>query len=119
MAVYCCCCAAGAEEGAPPVERARPRMAWGLRACGLVRPTRWSSPTPAELGFGETAGGAEGTGRLRGGRGEVAGEERRRRAGAQLRGSARGRRRRQGGRRTRGAAGEIDEARERLERLGI
>ena len=68
------------------MERARPRTVWGLRACGLVRPTRWSSPTPAELGFGETAGGAEGTGRLRGGRGEVAGEERRRRAGAQLRG---------------------------------
>ena len=81
------------------MERARPRTAWGLRACGLVRPTRWSSPTPAELGFGEMAGGAEGTGRLRGGRGEVAGEERRRRAGAQLRGSARGRRRRRGGRR--------------------
>ena len=68
------------------MERARPRTAWGLRACGLVRPTRWSSPTPAELGFGETAGGAEGTGRLRGGRGEVTGEERRRRAGVQLRG---------------------------------
>ena len=69
------------------------------------------------------AGGAEGTGRLRGGRGEVAGEERRRWAGAQLRGSARGRRRRRGGRRggrrTRGVAGEIDEAGERLERLGI
>ena len=105
------------------MERARRRMVWGLRACGLVRPTRWSSPTPAELGFGETAGGAEGTGRLRGGRGEVAGEERRRRAGAQLRGTDRGRRRRRGGGEGDdehgGAAGEIDEAGERLERLGI
>lgn len=55
------------------MERARPRTAWGLRACGLVRPTRWSSPTPAELGFGETAGAA---GRWKGGRGRPrAGEE--------------------------------------------